>query len=187
MNNTLLSELIGIIPASIAKINSIFNYTVSKALLGMTFLATCLGPGIQVIHYVLAAALLDLMWATVANVKTKRFILSICISKTAFKLAMYLSAIFMVAMVERNMIGSSDNITRVVGSLFCAADLWSVLGHISRVNPDLRIIKAIRKYLSAEVERKTGINIELKEKRNESRKSIKTERKRILSRRSSKQ
>lgn len=180
MNNLILKEFLGVIPSVIAKIKSVFSYSTSKFLVLMTFLASCLGPGIEVVHYILVATLLDLIWATIATVKKNKFILSIFISKTAFKLAMYLTTILMVAIVEKTLLGESAYVTRTAGSILCAAELWSVLGHILIVSPNNKLLKGLKKYLIHEIERKIGINLDLEDKRNAKKKNT-TRRKRVLS------
>lgn len=144
----------------LAKVTDMFSHLAGWWLAVMIFASTYCGHQMILIHYVLICILVDMIWGIAAYVKIHKFVLSQAITKTAIKIAAYITIFTLVTMGEHVLSDSWFIASRVTCATLCAAELWSSMGHILVVQPNMPVIKLLRKYLAGEISRKLGIEVD---------------------------
>lgn len=142
-----------------AKIHNVYSHVIGYAISIGVFIATFFGDRIILWYYIMGCLAFDLFWGIWSASKLGNFTLSLCLSKTAMKLAIYFSLFTMVYLAETAFVGNMQIATRAFCMILCSAEIWSTLGHILIVHPDTPIVKLLGKYLIGEISKKTGIPI----------------------------
>lgn len=142
------------------KISDTFSHLAGWWLAVMVFASTYCGQQMVLVHYVLVCILVDMLWGIAAYIKVHKFVLSQAITKTAVKIAAYITIFTLVTMSEHVLSDSWFIASRLTCTILCAAELWSSMGHILVVQPNMPIIKLLRKYLAGEISRKLGIPVD---------------------------
>ena len=159
MDNMSLDRLIIDVVLSIPqKIYEVLSSVWGVVLSSLVFCATFLGDRFPLIVYIAVAILIDAGWGVATSVKTKKFIFSKLLSKSAIKIAAYISLYALVALAEKGFTGGDFMLTSsIIASILIAAEIWSTLGHIAIHSPNFVVVKILRKYLIGEMSKKTGI------------------------------
>jgi hypothetical protein len=122
------------------------------------FISTYFGEARTNMGYIILAAIcFDLGWGIASSMKRKQFVLSQCITKSAMKIAIYLSIFTMICLSEKGLNEDWYISSRVGCAILCAAELWSVCGHILILSPNTPVVRLLSKYLQGEISRKLGI------------------------------
>lgn len=141
---------------------SLFGWLWSSIVFGATWLISWMGETREVLVYlVFAAALLDLIWGFASSIKRKTFALSIGLTKTGIKAAVYLSILLIATLAEKALADDWNLIFRITSSVLIVAEGVSICGHILIIKPDMPVIRLLWKILSSEIAKK--LNIEVKD------------------------
>lgn len=141
-------------------ITSLFGWLWSSLVFGATWLISWIGETREVIMYlVFAAALLDLLWGSASSIKRKTFVLSIGLTKTCIKVAVYLSILMVAVLAEKAVADNWHLIFRITASVLIVAEGVSICGHILIIKPDMPVIRLLWKILSSEIAKKLNIEV----------------------------
>lgn len=149
-------EVIDSIPQ---KIYEVLSNVWSLGFASLVFCGTFLGERLPLLIYISIAILIDALWGIRTAVKTKRFIFSKLITKSAIKIAAYVTTYALVALVEKGFIDNDFTLSSsIVAAILITSELWSVLGHISLAKPDWIVIEILKRHLKGEMSRKLNID-----------------------------
>lgn len=160
--NQIIADVVNSIPQ---KIYEILSSWWGWLLTILVFCGTFLGDRLPLLVYIGIAVLFDALWGVSTAVKAKRFIFSKLLTKSAIKIAAYVSVYALVALIEKGFTGGDFMLTSSgIAAVLIASELWSILGHIGIAYPDFVVVRLLEKYLIGEMSKKLGIpEDELKE------------------------
>lgn len=101
---------------------------------------------------------IDLVLGIITSVKLKRHVLSQAIIKSAIKYGIYTALFWIVVASERGIGLEWFLASKLIFAFSVAAEVWSILAHISIIKPDLIIVRILRKALAGEVAKKLGVS-----------------------------
>lgn len=134
-------------------VQNIFGWGVVAA----SFLLNYFGETYAAFGSVLAVVTIDGVFGVISAVKRKNFILSYLGRETMSKIFIYLSVVCVVHIIEDTAVDWSTFATPLISALICAVELWSILGHVSILKPDLPLVALLRNYLLGEIARKLDV------------------------------
>lgn len=141
-------------------ITSLSGWLSSSVVFILTWVAGFIGDTREMcVYFVMVAVLLDFFWGMASSIKRGTFALSIGITKTAVKLAMYISIMAIVVLSEKAIADEWNLIFRLVSSVLIVAEAISVAGHMLIIKPDMPVIRLLWKVLKSEVAKKLGIEV----------------------------
>lgn len=140
------------------KLHTLFSSFAGYLIALFVLVCTFFGGRLDLFYYVVIAVGFDLFWGVVTALKQRKFILSQAMTKTAVKLGIYLTMFVMVALPEKAFAQDWIIATRLVSAVICAAEIWSVLGHILICCPNFPILKLLRKYIQGEIAKKLEVD-----------------------------
>lgn len=114
-----------------------------------------------VIAGIVVCVLLDAFWGIYVARKSGKSILSCRGRDTWLKLAVYLTFVTMMIIIDSIASLSGFDVkltTTIVGMLICLTELWSVVASISILYPQLPILKLLRRALTGEIAHKLNID-----------------------------
>ena len=140
------------------KIYDVLSHGWGVLLSSFVYCGLFLGDRLPLLVYIGIAVLVDAAWGISTAIKAKRFIFSKLLAKSAIKIAAYVSAYGMVALIEKGFTSGDFMVTSSsIAAILIASELWSVLGHISIAYPDFLPAKLLKKYLRGEMAKKLGV------------------------------
>ena len=154
--NRIIADVVTNIPQ---KIYEVLSNWWGKLLTLLTFCVIFLGDRFPLLVYIGVAVLFDALWGINTARKLHKFIFSELITKSAIKIAAYVSVYALVALAEKGFTDGNFTVTSsIVAAILITSELWSILGHIAIVVPDSLIVKLLRKYLKGEMSKKLNIS-----------------------------
>lgn len=111
------------------------------------------------LYLVISAILFDLIWGMASSFKRKKFALSIGLTKTALKIAVYFSILTLVALAEKAISNDWHIMYQLTTAVLVVAESISVCGHILIIKPDTPVIKVLWKLLKSEIAKKLGVEV----------------------------
>lgn len=114
---------------------------------------------IIVIHALIFCLLFDFVVAIWVDVKFKQFCLTKVVERLITKIVAYFGSITLVLYIESsiNFLDGTFFNGGILSGLICATELWSILGGMLAINPNIPGLKLLRRLLKSEIARKVGI------------------------------
>ena len=111
------------------------------------------------LYFVIGAILFDLAWGMASSFKRGRFALSIGLTKTAIKMAVYFTILMLVTLTEKSIANDWNIMFRLTSAVLIVAESISICGHILIIKPDTPVIKVLWKLLRSEIAKKLGVEV----------------------------
>ena len=154
------------------KIYEVLSNAWGLVISSLVFCGTFLGDRLPLLWYITAAITLDAIWGVSTAIKNHKFVFSKLLTKSAVKIAAYVSIYALVALIEKGFIHNEFLISSsILAAILITSELWSILGHIAIAYPDWMVVGILKKYLKGEMSKKLGISEEELDKIMEERKT----------------
>lgn len=125
----------------------------------LTFCISFLGDGVNMLFAMLALVLIDAFFGTWVSIKKGRYFESRRLRETVAKLFVYFG--LQIASFILDKVLTTDLICiRATTALVIVCEIWSIIANVTIIYPKFIIGKLLKKYLSAEIGNKLGIDQE---------------------------
>lgn len=109
---------------------------------------------------VILCVVLDAFWGIAVAISRGGFALSELARQTITKLSCYGTVIIIFIGIEGILDMGSVMPVAIVSGLICLCELWSSIGNILIINPNIVFLRFFKKFLTGEISRKLNIPIE---------------------------
>jgi len=154
-----LDIVFGVVSDLWYKLRFVLGSVVGWAMMFMTYSYNVFGPKAELIHWVLIALLVDLIFGMVSAARRKQFHISTALWSTAFKLVMYITLFYMPMILEKIVHEDTSFCTIAVTALLVSAEFFSCIAHMLIIKPNLLGAKLIFRLLSGEVAKKLDMPV----------------------------